>query len=41
MIASFVDPSWAFAMGWNYVFYWVVTLPLEITVAVTTVTNAY
>lgn len=37
MIASFVDPSWAFAMGWNYVFSWVVTLPLEITVAVTTV----
>lgn len=33
----FIDPSFAFAMGWNYVFQWMVTLPLEITVAVTTV----
>ncbi|KAL1694063.1 amino acid permease-domain-containing protein [Schizophyllum commune] len=37
LASRFVDPSWAFAMGWNYVFSWVVTLPLEITVAVTTV----
>ncbi|TRM60925.1 amino acid permease/ SLC12A domain-containing protein [Schizophyllum amplum] len=37
LAGRFVDPSWAFAMGWNYVFSWVVTLPLEITVAVTTV----
>lgn len=35
--ARFLDPSFAFAMGWNYVFQWLVTLPLEITVAVTTV----
>ena len=35
--ARFVDPSWGFAMGWNYVFQWAVVLPLEITVAVTTV----
>ncbi|KAF9033739.1 APC amino acid permease [Hymenopellis radicata] len=33
----FLDPSFAFAMGWNYVFQWAVVLPLEITVAVTTV----
>ncbi|KAL1742743.1 amino acid permease/ SLC12A domain-containing protein [Schizophyllum fasciatum] len=37
LAARFVDPAWAFAMGWNYVFSWVVTLPLEITVAVQTV----
>ncbi|KAF9448088.1 amino-acid permease inda1 [Macrolepiota fuliginosa MF-IS2] len=33
----FLDPSFAFAMGWNYVFSWAITLPLEITVAATTV----
>ncbi|KAF9560800.1 hypothetical protein CPC08DRAFT_664998 [Agrocybe pediades] len=33
----FLDPSFAFAMGWNYVFQWAVVLPLEITVAGTTV----
>ncbi|KAK0451417.1 APC amino acid permease [Desarmillaria tabescens] len=33
----FLDPSFAFAMGWNYVFQWFATLPLEITVAGTTV----
>ncbi|KAF6760629.1 APC amino acid permease [Ephemerocybe angulata] len=33
----FLDPSFAFAMGWNYVLQWVVVLPLEITVAGTTV----
>ncbi|KXN92037.1 Amino-acid permease inda1 [Leucoagaricus sp. SymC.cos] len=33
----FLDPSFAFAMGWNYVFQWAVALPLEITVASTTV----
>ncbi|KAF5353980.1 hypothetical protein D9756_006930 [Leucocoprinus leucothites] len=33
----FLDPSFAFAMGWNYVFQWAVVLPLEITVAATTV----
>jgi len=29
----FLDPSFAFAMGWNYWFQWAITLPLEITVA--------
>jgi amino acid transporter len=28
----FIDPSWGFAMGWNYVMQWVVVLPLELTV---------
>ncbi|KAK3186472.1 Amino-acid permease inda1 [Lecanicillium sp. MT-2017a] len=28
----FIDPSWGFAMGWNYVFQWAVVLPLELTV---------
>ncbi|KAJ4344855.1 Amino-acid permease inda1 [Didymosphaeria variabile] len=31
--ARFIDPSWGFAMGWNYVFQWAIVLPLEITVA--------
>lgn len=29
----FIDPSWGFAMGWNYCFQWAIVLPLEITVA--------
>lgn len=29
----FLDPSFAFAMGWNYFLQWAITLPLEITVA--------
>ncbi|KAJ3547145.1 hypothetical protein NMY22_g1763 [Coprinellus aureogranulatus] len=33
----FLDPSFAFAMGWNYVFQWAITLPLEIVVAGQTV----
>ncbi|TFK18849.1 amino-acid permease inda1 [Coprinopsis marcescibilis] len=33
----FLDPSFAFAMGWNYVFQWAIVLPLEITVAARTV----
>jgi amino acid transporter len=33
----FIDPSWGFAMGWNYVFQWVIVLPLELTVAGLTV----
>jgi amino acid transporter len=33
----FIDPSWGFAMGWNYVFQWAVVLPLELTVAGLTV----
>ena len=35
--ARFLDPAFAFAMGWNYVFQWAAVLPLEITVAGTTV----
>ena len=30
--ARFIDPSWGFAMGWNYVFQWIAVLPLELTV---------
>lgn len=37
LAVRFLDPSFAFAMGWNYVFQWAVTLPLEITVAGQTV----
>ncbi|KAG6836723.1 hypothetical protein H0H93_004386 [Arthromyces matolae] len=33
----FLDPTFAFAMGWNYYLQWAVVLPLEITVAGTTV----
>ncbi|KAF9531465.1 APC amino acid permease [Crepidotus variabilis] len=29
----FLDPSFAFAMGWNYFLQWAIVLPLEITVA--------
>lgn len=29
----FIDPSWGFAMGWNYVLQWLIVLPLELTVA--------
>ncbi|KAI0798374.1 amino acid permease/ SLC12A domain-containing protein [Xylaria sp. FL0064] len=28
----FIDPSWGFAMGWNYVLQWLVVVPLELTV---------
>ncbi|KAI2611453.1 amino-acid permease inda1 [Hypoxylon fragiforme] len=28
----FIDPSWGFAMGWNYVMQWAVVVPLELTV---------
>lgn len=28
----FIDPSWGFAMGWNYVMQWAIVLPLELTV---------
>ncbi|KAL0959014.1 hypothetical protein HGRIS_014326 [Hohenbuehelia grisea] len=37
LAVRFLDPSFAFAMGWNYVFQWAIVLPLEITVAGTTV----
>ncbi|KAF8315660.1 hypothetical protein DL93DRAFT_2056917, partial [Clavulina sp. PMI_390] len=30
----FIHPSWGFAMGWNYVMSWIVTLPTELTAAV-------
>ncbi len=33
----FIDPSWGFAMGWNYVMQWAVVLPLELTVCGMTV----
>ncbi|PPQ70266.1 hypothetical protein CVT26_014555 [Gymnopilus dilepis] len=33
----FLDPGFAMSMGWNYALQWAVTLPLELTVAVTTV----
>ncbi|KAH7320266.1 amino-acid permease inda1 [Stachybotrys elegans] len=32
----FIDPSWGFAMGWNYVFQWAIVLPLELTVCAIT-----
>jgi yeast amino acid transporter len=28
----FIDPSWGFALGWNYVAQWAVVVPLELTV---------
>jgi len=37
LATRFLDPSFAFAMGWNYYLQWACVLPLEITVAVTTV----
>lgn len=37
LASRFLDPSYAFAMGWNYWLQWAVTLPLEITVAGQTV----
>jgi len=33
----FIDPSWGFAMGWNYVFQWAIVLPFELTVCGITV----
>jgi amino acid transporter len=33
----FIDPSWGFAMGWNYTMQWAVVLPLELVVAALTV----
>ena len=37
LASRMLDPSFAFAMGWNYVLQWAVVLPLEITVAGSTV----
>ncbi|KIX95919.1 uncharacterized protein Z520_08174 [Fonsecaea multimorphosa CBS 102226] len=31
--SRFLDPAWGFAMGWNYAFQWLVTLPIEIMAA--------
>lgn len=33
----FVDPSWGFAMAWNYAMQWLVILPLELVAAAITV----
>ncbi|KAF4342160.1 amino-acid permease inda1 [Fusarium beomiforme] len=33
----FIDPSWGFAMGWNYVMQWAFVLPLELTVCGTVI----
>ncbi|KAJ1325213.1 hypothetical protein MN608_09924 [Microdochium nivale] len=33
LVTRFVDPSWGFAMGWNYLLQWVFILPFEIVVA--------
>ncbi|KOS22774.1 Amino-acid permease inda1 [Escovopsis weberi] len=35
--ARFIDPTWGFAMGWNYVFQWAAVLPLELTVCAITI----
>ena len=37
LASRMLDPSFAFAMGWNYVFQWVIVLPLELTVCSLTV----
>ncbi|KAF5233465.1 hypothetical protein FAUST_8150 [Fusarium austroamericanum] len=34
----FLDPSWGFAMGWNYCLQWLFTLPLEIIAGAFTIT---
>ncbi|PHH65506.1 hypothetical protein CDD81_2286 [Ophiocordyceps australis] len=33
----FLDPSWGFAMGWNYALQWLTVLPLEIIAATMTI----
>lgn len=33
LVTRFVDPSWGFAMGWNYFLQWAFILPFEIVVA--------
>ncbi|CAK7891803.1 general amino-acid permease Gap2p [[Candida] anglica] len=33
----FIDPSWGFAMAWNYAMGWLITLPLELVAASMTV----
>ncbi|KAI5962019.1 hypothetical protein CANMA_003671 [Candida margitis] len=34
---KFVDPSWGFAMGWNYAMFWVIVLPLELVASALTI----
>lgn len=33
----FIDPSWGFAMAWNYALQWLVTMPLELLAAAITI----
>lgn len=33
----FVDPSWGFAVGWNYALFWVAVLPLELVASAMTI----
>jgi len=37
LVSRFIDPSWGFAMGWNYAAQWAVVLPLELTAAAFTI----
>lgn len=34
----FIDPSWGFAMAWNYAMQWLIVLPLELVAASITIT---
>ncbi|KAI9726051.1 MAG: hypothetical protein M1828_002059 [Chrysothrix sp. TS-e1954] len=36
-IVRFIDPSWGFAMGWDYAIQWLTILPFEITAASLTI----
>jgi amino acid transporter len=33
----FIDPSWGFAMGWNYALQWLIVMPLELVAASITI----
>ncbi|CAI5758427.1 unnamed protein product [Candida verbasci] len=35
--SRFIDPSWGFAMAWNYAMQWLVVLPLELVAAAMTI----
>ncbi|CUM66442.1 uncharacterized protein PRCAT00004106001 [Priceomyces carsonii] len=35
--SRFIDPSWGFAMAWNYAIQWLVVLPLELVAAAMTI----
>ncbi len=37
LTTKFVDPSWGFAVGWNYAIQWLVVLPLELVAAAITI----